>query len=60
MRAAVPGALVHGRPGDAPVVPSCCCRRRRGNTDDSRASGACSAQPERPRACTAALLDYLG
>ena len=54
------GALVHGRPGDAPVVLSCCCRRRRGTTDDSRASGACSAQPERLRACVAALLHYQG
>src|SRR5688572_28917715 len=60
MHAAVPGALVHGRPGDAPVLLPCCCRRRRGTTDNSRASGACSAQPERPRACIAALLVYFG
>ena len=56
MHAAVPGALARGRPGDAPVLLPCCCRRRRGNTDNSRASGACSAQPERLRACSAALL----
>src|SRR5688572_12719408 len=56
LHAAVPDALVHGRPGDAPVLLPCCCRRRRGDTDYSRASGACSAQPEPPRACTAALL----
>mgnify|MGYP006160523719 CR=1 FL=1 len=60
LHAAVPDALVHGRPGDAPVLLPCCCRRRRGDTDYSRASGACSAQTRAAPRQHAALLVKFG